>query len=151
MCLMKIMIWKIYLKDKSHIYLETILSILSIFTNLMYLFIFKIIIKLIITSSRFNPGSTLVRPQKPLTSLFYGSLNGLCFKTLVVGTIVFHYLLLVERKSRHTLYLTTFVKLIYLISHRPMLCVGIYNYFVIYISIYIIIGEAERNSNCNSN
>ena len=59
MCLMKIMIWKIFLKDKSHIYLETILVNFSIFTNLMYLFIFKIIIKLIITSSRFDLSLTL--------------------------------------------------------------------------------------------
>ena len=56
---MKIMIWKIYLKDKSYIYLETILVNFSIFTNLMYLFIFKIIIKLIMTSSRFDPSLTL--------------------------------------------------------------------------------------------
>ena len=59
---MKIMIWKIYLKDKSYIYLETILVNFSIFTNLMYLFIFKIIIKLIITSSRFDLGSIPVQP-----------------------------------------------------------------------------------------
>ena len=59
MCLMKIMIWKIYLKDKSHIYLEIIFFNFSIFTNLMYLFIFKIIIKLIMTSSQFNLSSTL--------------------------------------------------------------------------------------------
>ena len=56
---MKIMIWKIYLKDKSYIYLETILVNFSFFTNLMYLFIFKIIIKLIITSSRFDLSLTL--------------------------------------------------------------------------------------------
>ena len=51
---------KVYLKDKSHIYLETILSIFSIFTNLMYLFIFKIIIKLIMISSQFDLGSTSI-------------------------------------------------------------------------------------------
>ena len=51
-----------YLKDKSHIYLETILANFSIFTNLMYLFIFEIIIKLIMTSSMFDPGSTSFRP-----------------------------------------------------------------------------------------
>ena len=56
---------KAYLKDKSHIYLETILSNFYIFTNLMYLFIFKIIIKLIMTSSRFNPDSTSIQSQKP--------------------------------------------------------------------------------------
>ena len=55
---------KVYLKDKSHIYLETILSNFYIFTNLMYLFIFKIIIKLIMTSSRFDLDSTSIRPQK---------------------------------------------------------------------------------------
>ena len=33
-------------------------------------------------SSRFNPGSTLVRPQKPWTSSFYGSMNGPGLKTL---------------------------------------------------------------------
>ena len=35
------------------------------------------------TSSRFDPGSTSVQPQKPWTSPFYGSLNGPGFKTLV--------------------------------------------------------------------
>ena len=51
---------KVYLKDKSHIYLETILSNFYIFTNLMYLFIFKIIIKLIMISSQFDLGSTSI-------------------------------------------------------------------------------------------
>ena len=36
-------------------------------------------------SSRFDPGSTSVQPQKPWTSLFYGSLNGPGFKTLLVS------------------------------------------------------------------
>ena len=48
----------------------------------MFLYIFKIIIKLIITSSRFNPCSTSVRPQNPWTSPFYGSMNGPGLKTL---------------------------------------------------------------------
>ena len=37
------------------------------------------------TSSRFDPGSTSVRPQKPWTSPFYGSMNGPGLKTLVSG------------------------------------------------------------------
>ena len=36
------------------------------------------------TSSRFDPGSTSVRPQKPWTSPFYGSMNGPGLKTLVI-------------------------------------------------------------------
>ena len=48
----------------------------------MFLYIFKIIIKLIITSSQFDPGSTSVRPQNPWTSPFYGSMNGPGLKTL---------------------------------------------------------------------
>ena len=35
------------------------------------------------TSSRFNPGSTSVQPQKPRTSPFYGSMNGPGLKTLL--------------------------------------------------------------------
>ena len=35
------------------------------------------------TSSRFDPGSTSVRPQKPWTSPFYGSMNGPGLKTLI--------------------------------------------------------------------
>ena len=35
------------------------------------------------TSSRFNPGSTSVRPQKPWTSSFYGSMNSPGLKTLL--------------------------------------------------------------------
>ena len=35
------------------------------------------------TSSRFDPGSTSVRPQKPWTSPFYGSMNGPGLKTLL--------------------------------------------------------------------
>ena len=50
--------------------------------NLMPLFLFLLIIKLIMTSSRFDFGSTLVRPQKPWTSPFYGSMNGQGFKTM---------------------------------------------------------------------
>ena len=38
------------------------------------------------TSSRFDPGSTSVRPQKPWTSPFYGSMNGPGLKTLVAET-----------------------------------------------------------------
>ena len=34
-------------------------------------------------SSRFDPGSISVRPQKPWTCPFYGSMNGLSLKTLV--------------------------------------------------------------------
>ena len=34
------------------------------------------------TSSRFDPDSTSVRPQKPWTSPFYGSMNGPGLKTL---------------------------------------------------------------------
>ena len=49
----------------------------------MFLYIFKIIIKLIMTSSRFDPGSTSVRPQNPWTSPFYGSMNGPGLKTLM--------------------------------------------------------------------
>ena len=49
----------------------------------MFLYIFKIIIKLIITSSRFDPSSTSVRPQNPWTSPFYGSMNGPGLKTLL--------------------------------------------------------------------
>ena len=52
----------------------------------MFLYIFKIIIKLIITSSRFDPGSTSARPQNPWTSPFYGSMNGPGLKTLVERT-----------------------------------------------------------------
>ena len=37
------------------------------------------------TSSRFDPGSTSVRPQKPWTSPFYGSMNGPGLKTLLLG------------------------------------------------------------------
>ena len=32
--------------------------------------------------SLFDPGSTLVRPQKPWTSFFYDSMNSLNFKTM---------------------------------------------------------------------
>ena len=43
----------------------TILVNFSIFfTNLIFLYIFKISIKLIMTLSWFDPDSTLVRPQK---------------------------------------------------------------------------------------
>ena len=49
----------------------------------MFLFIFKIIIKLIMTSSRFDLGPTSIRLQKPWTSSFYGSKNGPSLKTLV--------------------------------------------------------------------
>ena len=52
----------------------------------MFLYIFKIIIKLIITLSRFDPGSTSVRPQNPWTSPFYGSMNGPGLKTLIMNT-----------------------------------------------------------------
>ena len=48
----------------------------------MFLYIFKIIIKLIMMSSRFDPGSTSVRPQNPWTSPFYDSMNGPDLKTL---------------------------------------------------------------------
>ena len=48
----------------------------------MFLYIFKIIIKLIMTLSRFDPGSTSIRPQKPWTSPFYSSMNGPGLKTL---------------------------------------------------------------------
>ena len=54
----------------------------------MFLYIFKIIIKLIMTSSRFDPGSTSVRPQKPWTSSFYGSMNGPGLKTLPIMVAV---------------------------------------------------------------
>ena len=40
----------------------TILGNFSIFINLIYLFIFELIIKLIMTSSRFDHGSTSVQP-----------------------------------------------------------------------------------------
>ena len=36
------------------------------------------------TSSRFNLGSTSVGPQEPFTSLFYGSMNGPGFKTMLI-------------------------------------------------------------------
>ena len=49
----------------------------------MILYIFKIIIKLIMTSSQFDPSSTSIWPQKPWTSPFYGSMNGPSLKTLV--------------------------------------------------------------------
>ena len=39
------------------------------FINLMFLYIFKIIIKLIMMSSRFDPGSTSIRPQFDLGSI----------------------------------------------------------------------------------
>ena len=42
----------------------------------MFLYIFKIIIKLIITSSQFDPSLTSIQPQKPWTFLFYSSMNG---------------------------------------------------------------------------
>ena len=51
--------------------------------NLIPLFLFLLIIKLIMTSLQFDPSSTSVRPQKPWTSLFYGSMNGPGLKTLV--------------------------------------------------------------------
>ena len=34
-------------------------------------------------SSRFDSGSTSVRPQKPRISPFYSSMNGLGFKTMI--------------------------------------------------------------------
>ena len=40
------------------------------------------------TSSRFDPGSTSVRPQKPWTSPFYGSMNGPGLKTLGKSVIL---------------------------------------------------------------
>ena len=46
-----------------------------------------LIIKLIMMSSRFDPGLTSVRPQKPWTSPFYGSINGLDLKTLLHSPI----------------------------------------------------------------
>ena len=49
----------------------------------MILYIFKIIIKLIMMLSWFDPCSTLVRPQKPWTSFFYGLMNGPDLKTLL--------------------------------------------------------------------
>ena len=49
----------------------------------MIIYIFKIIIKLIMMSSWFDPCSTLVRPQKPWTSPFYSSMNGSDLKTLL--------------------------------------------------------------------
>ena len=54
----------------------------------MFLYIFKIIIRLIMTSSRFDPGSTSVRPQKPWTSSFYGSMNGPDLKTLATIPLI---------------------------------------------------------------
>ena len=36
------------------------------------------------TSSRFDPGWTSIRPQKPWTSLIYGSMNGPGLKTLLI-------------------------------------------------------------------
>ena len=51
----------------------------------MFLYIFKIIIKLIMTSSRFDPRSTSVRPQKSWISPFYSSMNGSGLKTMIVG------------------------------------------------------------------
>ena len=45
------------------------------------------------TSSRFDPGSTSVRPQKPWTSPFYGSMNGPGLKTLCIPTLFSIYLL----------------------------------------------------------
>ena len=52
----------------------------------MFLYIFKIIIKLIMTSSQFDPNSTSVRPQNPWTSPFYGSVNDSGLKILVLPT-----------------------------------------------------------------
>ena len=49
----------------------------------MFIYIFKIIIKLIMTSSRFDLGSTPIRPQNPWTSPFYSSMNGSGLKTLM--------------------------------------------------------------------
>ena len=40
------------------------------------------------TSSRFDPDSTSVQPQKPWISPFYSSLNGLGFKTLGWGPLL---------------------------------------------------------------
>ena len=39
------------------------------------------------TSSRFDPGSTSVRPQNPWTSPFYGSINGPGLKTMQNRTL----------------------------------------------------------------
>ena len=39
------------------------------------------------TLSRFDLGSTPVQPQKPLTSSFYSTLNGLDFKTMLLNTL----------------------------------------------------------------
>ena len=52
----------------------------------MFLYIFKIIIKSIMTSSQFDPNSTSVRPQNLWTSPFYGSMNGSGLKILVLPT-----------------------------------------------------------------
>ena len=38
------------------------------------------------TSLRFDPGSTSIRPQKPWTSPFYGSMNDPGLKTLFSST-----------------------------------------------------------------
>ena len=47
-------------------------------------------------SSRFDPGLTSVRPQKPWTFSFYGSMNGPGLKTLLRRANLFELLTLVE-------------------------------------------------------
>ena len=90
-------------------------SFFFICSKLIYLFIFKIIIKLIMTSSRFDPSSTSVRPQKPWTSLFYGSMNGPGLKTLHTRVQVFYTFNKIGRD-----YAETRVQVFYLCSHnRP--------------------------------
>ena len=59
---------------------STILVNFSIFINLIFLYIFKLIIKLIMPLSWFDLGSTL----KLWTSPFYGSMNGSGFKTMFI-------------------------------------------------------------------
>ena len=74
---MNVMTWKIHLKYK-YLY----------FSQFLYFYWFnfiKIIIKLIITSSRYDLSLTLVQPLKSWTSPFYDSLYGLGFKTMSIN------------------------------------------------------------------
>ena len=58
--------------------------------NLIPLFLFLLIIKLIIISSRLDPGSTSIQSQKLSTSFFYSSMNGLGFITMISCSLSFN-------------------------------------------------------------
>ena len=47
------------------------------------------------TSPRFDPGSTSVRPRKPWTSPFYSSINGPSFKTLLSKLEPLHFFIII--------------------------------------------------------